>query len=395
MAMLKTTILQVIPELQTGGAELSTLEITDAVVKAGGKALIITEGGRLENKIIQAGGEIIQMPVSTKNPIQIFKNARRIAKLAAEAQVDLIHARSRAPAWSAFMAARRTKLPFVTTYHGAYSNTGPLKNKYNSVMARGDIVIANSEYTADLIRKQHSPEEAKLRVIHRGVDPTLYSREYVSEERINKLRTKWGIQDEQQVILKAARLTKWKGQETLIEAAAKLAHIGLLENKVIILAGDAQGRDEYRTHLEQMILDHNLGKYIKLVGHCDDVQAAFALAHLTVVASNQPEAFGRAAVEAQVSGCPVIVTNIGATYETVLSSPKVPENQATGWKIPPSDPEKMAESLEQALNLSPESLKDMGLRAQEHVKKNFTLDLMRQKTLKIYDELIGSNLSHM
>ncbi len=393
--MHKTTILQVIPTLDTGGAELSTLEIADAVVRAGGRALVVSEGGRLEDQLRDIGGEIVLHPVASKNPLRIFKNAKWLAELIEKENVTLVHARSRAPAWSALMAARRAQRPFVTTYHGAYSNTGYLKNKYNSVMARGDIVIANSQYTANLIQKEHNPPIENVRVIHRGVDPDLYSYNEIGSVRLNALRQKWGVRPDQRIILKAARLTRWKGQDVLIDAIGMLKYTDALKNCIFILAGDAQGRDEYKKYLLDKISKLGLSSYIRLVGHCEDMPAAFAIAHTSVVASYEPEAFGRAAVEAQVSQCPVIVTNIGATDETVLASPDVTDEQITGWRIPPKNPEILAENLTKALSLDEENRSIIGQRARAHVINNFTLEQMRHKTLNVYDELIGSKLSHI
>lgn len=390
-----TTILQVIPTLNTGGAELSTIEITAALTQAGARALVLTEGGRLEKDIIEAGGEIIRHPVATKNPFKIYRNASFIEKLIKTENINLVHARSRAPAWSAWMAARRTSTPFVTTYHGAYGNKEPFKNQYNRIMASGDITIANSEYTANLVREQHSPEESKLRVIHRGVDTDLFKRSNISEDRKSALMKQWEIQPGQKIILQTARLTGWKGQSVLIKAIAILKNKNpeLLNDHVVILAGDDQGRNDYKQRLIALIKENNLTDIVRLPGHCADIAAALSISHLSVVASTAPEAFGRAAIEAQAMECPVIVTNIGAAVETVLSTPDVLEKQTTGWRIPPDNPEKLAEAIEYALQMDGRNRENLIARARHHVATNFSLELMRKKTLVIYDELIGSKLS--
>lgn len=390
-----TTVLQIIPELNTGGAELSTLEMTQAIIAAGGRPLVATQGGRMASEIEAIGGEIIPLPLASKNPFRLWKNTQALAELIRQEHINLVHARSRAPAWSARWACQKTKTPFVTTYHGAYSNKGLFKNYYNSVMARGDVVIANSEFTAHLIRTQHKAiiEEDRLRVVHRGVDMDLYDRNAISQDRIENLKAQWDIKQGDTVVLNAARLTRWKGQHTLIEAVAKLVSLRNYDQLVFILAGDAQGRSDYLTSLQIKIKDAGLEKVVRLVGHCDDVAAAFALANLSIVASTKPEAFGRAAVESQALECPVIVTEIGATAETVLCETCVDETRSTGWRIPPNNSDALCQTLKRALERDSAQLRDMGRRGRAHVMKNFTLKLMQYKTLKVYDDLLQTNFA--
>ena len=226
MAPARPTILQIIPTLDTGGAELSTVEIAHAIVAGGGRALVATSGGRLAPRIIEAGGEIIPFPADTKNPARMIANARSLAGLIRRENVDLVHARSRAPAWSAFSAARATKRPFVTTYHGAYSENGPLKRAYNSVMARGSPVIANSEFTASLIASRYGTPPGNIRIIHRGVDPSAFDPTTIPAARLDALRHYLGLAPGQPMILHPARLTRWKGQPILIEALALLGQHG-------------------------------------------------------------------------------------------------------------------------------------------------------------------------
>ena len=389
----RPTILQIVPRLDTGGAELTTIEITEAVVMAGGRALVVTEGGRMAGEIGRRGGELIEMPAGAKSPLVMLANARRLADLIRREGVDLVHARSRAPAWSALRAARTTGRAFVTTYHGAYNETNVAKRLYNSVMARGDLVIANSNYTAGIVKARYATPDARVRVIHRGVDVRTLDPVRVSAERTAALRTRWGLRGEERVVLHAARLTGWKGQSTVIEAAARLAREGLLADTVIVLAGDAQGRTGYRDGLIEQIAGLGLGDRVRLVGHCDDMPAAYALASVAVVASTEPEAFGRTAVEAQVMGCPVIATAIGAPPETVLARPRVPADRATGWLVPPGDAAILAACLSEALALGGAGRAPMAARARSHAVHNFSLAAMQQATLAVYDELLGTALS--
>jgi glycosyltransferase involved in cell wall biosynthesis len=381
------TILQIVPRLDTGGAELTTIEITEAIVRAGGCALVATEGGRMAGEIARRGGTLIPFPATSKNPARMLANARRLAALVRAERVHLIHARSRAPAWSAFVAARMAKVPFVTTYHGAYNESGPGKRLYNSVMARGDLVIANSRFTADLIRKRYETPESRLRVIHRGVDIAQFSPDAVDAGRTSALAAAWGIQLDTRVILLAARLTGWKGQGVLIAAADLLAKAGGLGNATVVLAGDAQGRSGYEAELRAQIAAAGLDDRVRLVGHCADMPAAYKLAYVAVVASTDPEAFGRVAVEAQAMGCPVIATDIGAPPETVLvgeaTAPK-------GWLVSPSDPKALAAAIGAAMRLPRPARAALGLPLRRHVADHFSLAAMQRATLAVYDELLGS-----
>lgn len=386
----RPTILQIIPELETGGAELSAIEIAEAVVRTGGRALVLSEGGRMVDRLVASGAELVTFPAATKNPWKIARNARAIEKLAQRENVDLIHARSRAPAWSAFAAARRAKLPFVTTYHGIYNEKGRAKKLYNSIMARGDIVIANSRYTANIVKQRYATSESRIRVIYRGVALEAFDPANVSSERVQNLRQRWGVDDRQRIVLHAARLTRWKGQGDVIAAAARIRD--RVRDCVFILAGDAQGRDEYRDTLVKQISDAGVSDIVKLVGHVDDMPAAFAATHTAFVASIEPEAFGRAAAEAQAMACPVISTNIGAPPETVLAPPRVAAADRTGWLVPPGNLPDYEAALIDALSLADTERTAMGDRARQHVTTAFSTFEMQRATLAVYDSLLKTEM---
>jgi glycosyltransferase involved in cell wall biosynthesis len=389
----RPTILQIVPRLDTGGAELSAVEISAAIVRAGGRALVLAEpGGRLAPRIIDRGGEVIPFPADAKSPLKLLRNAAEIARLIGRERVDLVHARSRAPAWSALMAARRTRVPFVTTYHGAYGEPNAVKRLYNSVMARGDVVIANSRYTADLVAARYGTPRDRIVVIHRGIDGDAFAPDKVAPERVAALRKSWGVGADERVVLQAARLTAWKGQGVLIEAAALLAAQRLLEGVVVVLAGDAQGRDAYAEGLRAQVAQAGLGDRVRLVGHVEDIPAACLAAHVTVVASTEPEAFGRATVEAQAMGSPVIATAIGAPPETVLAEPAAAADAITGWLVPPGDAAALAERLATALALPHEQRSALARRARAHVLAQFTVEAMQRRTLAVYDRLLGTVL---
>jgi len=385
------TILQVVPRLETGGSEQSTIEIAEALTRAGAKALVATEGGRLATALREAGGEIVPLPAASKNPLTILANARHLTRIIEERNVTLLHARSRAPAWSAYLAARRTQRPFVTTYHGAYSGRSRLKTLYNSVMARGDRVIANSRYTARLIASRHPVPPERLHVIYRGFDTTAFDPDRIAPERVDRLRDAWGIGPEQRVVLQAARLTRWKGHLHTIEAARLLKTQGRLGDTAIVFAGDSQGRDDYRAELEAKIAEAGLGGIVRLVGHCDDIPAAFTLADLAVVASTRAETFGRTSIESQAAGCPVIVTDIGAAGENVVARNE--DESFTGWVVRTSDAGALAGALAEALSLPRQTLDDIGQRGRRNAATRFALHDMQRATLTVYDELLGTDLA--
>jgi glycosyltransferase involved in cell wall biosynthesis len=385
------TILQIIPELDTGGAEQSVIEISEAIVKGGGRALVFSQGGRMIPNLTATGAEWTDFPAASKNPATILLNARRIIAAVHQRNVRLIQAESRAPAWSALIAARQCRVPFVTTYHGAYNERNAVKKLYNSVMARSDIVIANSQFTADLVKARYGTPASRLRVIYRGVDARRFEPSAVAPHRVAALREKWGVNEDQRIVLHAARLTSWKGQTFLIEAAGRMRQSG--DKFVVILAGHAQGRTEYEEQLRRQISEAGMQDIIRLVGHVSDMPAAYAAAHVTFVGSVEPEAFGLAAAEAQAMGCPVISTSIGATPETVMAPPLAPNNERTGWLVSPRDTAGYGHVLREVLNLTPAEREAIGQRARRHVNARFTTAKMQKNTLDVYDQLLGTTLS--
>lgn len=388
MTARRTTILQIIPRLDTGGAELATIEITAAVTAQGWRALVLTEGGRLAAQIATHGGELVPFPAATKLPWRIWGNAAVIARLVRREGASLIHARSRAPAWSGLIAARRAGIPFVTTYHGAYNENGPGKRLYNSVMARGDIVIANSKYTADLIMARYGTDPARIEVIYRGLDAEAFDPAHIAPERVAQLRAAWQVAPGEKIVLQAARLTRWKGQESVIAAFARVLGNGR-RDAVLVLAGDEQGRTAYRLELAALAQSLGIDNRVRFVGHVSDMAAAFAAAHVAVVGSIEPEAFGRAGVEAQAAGCPVIATRIGAPPETVLAPPLVAPDAATGWLVPPGEAGALAGAIADALDLDEPARARMAQRARANVQSRFTLSAMQDRTIAVYRRLLG------
>lgn len=379
-------VLQVIPQLETGGAERTTVDIAAALAEAGDEALVVSEGGRLVPELEAVGGRHVTMPAGTKSPGGLIANARRLAALIRREDVDIVHARSRAPAWSALWAARRTGRRFVTTYHGAYNEGSRLKNLYNSVMARGDAVIANSEYTAALIAERHPFAARRIVTVHRGVDLSRFAED--AGARGEALRRSWDVAPDRPILLNVARLTAWKGQEVLIEALGRLAADAPALDAVCVLAGDDQGRTDYRDRLVRRAEALGVADRLRIVGHVDDVPGALAAASVGVQPSIEPEAFGRAAVEVQAAGLPVVVADLGAVRETVLAAPEADASHRTGWRVPPGDAAALAAAMHEALTLPPEERAEIGRRGRIHADANFSLGAMKTKTLRVYHSLL-------
>lgn len=379
------TILQVIPELSAGGAERTTIEIAEAVHAKGGRALVASEGGRLEKELSEAGGKLIRLPLSTKNPFEIRKNADRLAELAAAERVNLIHARSRAPAWSAYWAAKRLSLPFVTTYHGIYNARSPWKNWYNSVMARGDRVIANSAYTAEHLIRRHHVDPAKVHVILRGVDLQKFNVDVVSDNRAAAVHEGWGLadSDHRPIILHAARLTRWKGQKLAIEAAAKLKSLAA-PPFLLVLVGDSQGREEYVAELANLVRERDLQGYVLIPGHCSDMPAAFKAASVVIQPSLEPEAFGRSVAEAQAMGAPVIAAAHGGLPEVIADG-------VSGLLVRPNDADVLAGALNRLLTMNKNDRVTMGLAGMQRARRLFAKETLQEATLSVYAELIGEH----
>jgi len=382
------TILQIIPDLDSGGAERTAVDIAKGLTDVGARALVATEGGRLVAELQAKGGVWLPFPAASKNPLSMAVNVRRLALLCRHEGVELIHARSRAPAWVALAAARLLKLPFVTTYHGSYAGRSGVKTLYNSVMARGDVVIANSGYTGELILAKHGFARDRIRVVHRGTDFSAFAPALVGSERVQALRAAWKVEPHQRIVLLPGRLTGWKGQRILIEAARILRDGGDTDT-AFILAGDAQGRDGYVKELDQLIAKAGLEGRVKRVGHCVDMPAALLASAVVTMPSTEPEAFGRVAVEAQAMGAPVVVSDLGAVPETVLAPPQVTPSERTGWRIPPGDAAALAASLGEALALRPSARDALAQRASQHVERHFSLETMVAETLDVYCALLG------
>jgi len=374
------TVLQIIPAFGTGGAEQACYDMAAALCARGDKALIVSEDGGWRIPMAQkAGARFIDKNVATKNPLRIIRNAFWLAKLIRREKVDIVHARSRAPAWSALLACRMTKCPFVTTAHAPYKYNCALKKAYNRVMASGDRVIAISDYIADILKNDYGVNDNRLRLVNRGVNVEQLDPANIGPERIEALRTAWGVAPDERVILFPARLSPIKGHALFISA------LGLLHKKGVklpltLLVGDNQGREDYSEYLHDRIEKEGLKGIVKMVGMCSDMPAAYALAQLVVQPSKEPEGFGRVPVEAMAMGLPIIASSVGAMKYTILEG-------KTGWLVAPEDKKGWAQAVLKVLSMDARARADFAQTARAYAQANFTSSEMIARTLAIYDEL--------
>jgi glycosyltransferase involved in cell wall biosynthesis len=383
----RKTVLQIVPELEAGGAERSTVEIAQGLVAAGGRAVIASRGGRLEADLARIGAAVHRLPVHSKNPAVIFANVGRLTRLMEQEGVDIVHVRSRAPAWSALGAARRTGRPLVSTYHGAYEAKGPLKRLYNSAMVRADCVIANSAYTAKSIRAQYKIDASRLRVIPRGADLDIFTPTAAAAERGRALARSWGVPDRPDALklLLPARLTFWKGQDVAIAALARLAGAsgtGQRRGLQLVLVGDAQGSGDFERTLRRAVEDRGVRDMVYFAGHCADMPAAYLWSDAVLTPATLPEAFGRVAVEAGAMGRPAVASDIGGQRETIIDG-------RTGFLAPPGDHVALADAIGELVAIGREGRAAMGAAARAHVAALFSAEAMRQATIGVYAELVG------
>jgi glycosyltransferase involved in cell wall biosynthesis len=372
------SVLQVLPSLITGGVERGTVEITEAIAGAGWQPLVASAGGRLVAAVAAVGGRHIALPLTRRDPYSIWRNARRLEDVIRSEGVQIVHARSRGPAWSAWLACRRTGAHFVTTYHGTYGEDLPLKRHYNAVMAKGEQVIAASRFIAEHIVVRHGVDPTRIRVIPRGVDPARFNPAVVSGDRIARVAEAWRLPDGARVALLPGRLTHWKGQAVLIEALSRMAR----RDVCAVLAGSDQGRSRYSAGLVRQAEALGVADRLRLVGDCEDMPAALLLADVVVHASTEPEAFGRVVIEAQAMQRPVIASDLGGPVETV-------EHGVTGWRVLPGDPAALAGAIEAALALPDPERAALGRRAREAVLRRCTMAQMQQATLEVYRQVMA------
>lgn len=375
----KPVVLQVLPELNQGGVEIGTIEIASDLQNRGIKNFVASAGGRLEYNLERLKIKHFTLPLKTKNPFKLWLNYRRLVKIIKENGINIVHARSRAPAWSAYWAARKTGVRFVTTFHGTYG-LGPkgIKKFYNRVMTYGDLVIAVSNHIKRHILQNYQCDEKKIRMIHRCVNMEKFDLNAMTAERMIKLMEEFHLPEDKPIILLIGRLTRWKGQRLMIDALEKIKDMDYF----CVFVGDDQGRDYYTKELKEAIAAKGLEGRFAFIRHVTDVPAMMAVSDVVVSASTDPEAFGRIAAEGEAMGRVVVASNIGGSLENIVDG-------VTGKLFESGNPQALADALKWALGLSTEEREKIGAAAIEYVKQNFTKQIMCDKTVAVYEELIN------
>ena len=380
----KINILQVIPRLGYGGAETGCYDIAHFLAEQECGSYIATSGGELLKFIKKNKVGLIKLPVDSKNPIMIILNAIFLSVFIVFKKINIVHARSRAPAWSCYLACLITNRIFVTTFHGTYNFKSKIKKFYNSVMLRSKLTIAGSNFIFGHINDNYNEylnKKKKLRVIFRGINIDYFNQKNISILKQEKLKKEWNLEPNKFTILMPGRLTYWKGQEKFIEALNILIEDYSITNFQAILLGSDQGRKVYTKKLYSLVERYSLNKKVKFINHCKEMPLAYSLADVVVSASIEPEAFGRVAVESQSMGKPIVASDIGGSKETVL-------NKKSGYLYKHDDPRELAKSLNTVIHLNQEELKLMGNEGRKNVTKKFDVEVMCDSNLREYKKLL-------
>ena len=380
----KLNVLQVIPKLGYGGAETGCYDIAHFLSENDCGSFLATSGGELLKFIKKDKVKLLKLPVHSKNPILIFFNTIVLIIYIFLFKINIVHARSRAPAWSCYFASIITRRVFVTTFHGTYNFKSNLKKFYNSIMLRAKLTIAGSNFIFGHINENYSEylsREKKLRVIFRGINIDYYNSKNISVLKQEKLKQEWDLSSNKFTILLPGRLTYWKGQEKFIESLNILIEDYNVTNFQAIILGSNQGRKVYSKKLINLVQRYRLNNKVKFIQHCNEMPLAYSLADVVVSASIEPEAFGRVSVEAQSMGKPIIASNIGGSKETII-------NKKTGFLYKHDDPRELAKSLNTVIELSIDQLKSIGNEGRKNITKKFDVEIMCQSNLKEYKRLI-------
>ncbi|MFL2771738.1 MAG: glycosyltransferase family 4 protein [Rhodospirillaceae bacterium] len=377
------TCLQILPSLGTGGVERGTIDMAQALVREGWRALVASEGGPRLRELERTGAEHFVLPLATKSPLRMWLNSKQLAELISNQSIDIVHARSRAPAWSAHWAKNSIEFPLITTFHGTYSRgLLGLKKPYNRIMTLGTPTIAVSDFIANYIANEYEVDESIIQTIYRGIDTEVFDPRSVTPARIIDLAKKWRLPDGGPIVMLPGRLASWKGHALVADALSILkSSNGMPEGWRCLMVGPSSEGSAYRSRLESYIESHGVGGDIQIIEDCRDMAAAYMVADVVISASTRPEAFGRIVAEAQAMGRPVVAPAHGAAQEIMLPG-------VTGWLFTPGDAKSLAGAIRRAATLKKGMREDLADRAREHVINHFSKKNMTDKTLKIYESMI-------
>ena len=374
----KPVVLQVLPEMNHGGVEVGTVEIASGLQAAGVTNFVASGGGRMVYDLQKIKVKHFELPLKAKNPFKLWQNSKKLEKIIKENGINIVHARSRAPAWSAYWAAKRTGAVFVTTFHGTYG-LGPLgiKKIYNRVMTYGKLVIAISTHIKNHMLKEYKVDEGKIRLIHRCVNTDNFAPEKVSQERIVKTITENHLPEDKPIISLIGRVTRWKGQHLLIEALSKVK----AKDFYCLIVGSDQGRVHYTNELKELVEKYGLQAKVQFIDHSFDIPALLMVSDVVLSTAIEPEAFGRAAIEGQAMGKIVLASNIGGSLDNTVDG-------VTGRLFESNNAQDLADAIDWALNLPSDEKEKISKAAIKNVKDNFTKQIMCDKTLQVYKELL-------
>ncbi|MDA7686344.1 glycosyltransferase family 4 protein [Candidatus Pelagibacter sp.] len=378
-------VLQVIPKLGYGGAETGCFDIAHYLPENNCESFIVTSGGELLKFVDKKKVKIFKLPVQSKNPLLIFINSIILIGIILLNNISIVHVRSRAPAWSCFLASKITGRKFVTTFHGTYNFKTNFKKFYNSVMVRSDLIIAGSNFIFSHIKENYSMylnNKKKFLVIFRGINIDYFDSSTTLENDEKKLLKQWDIEKDKKIVLLPGRLTSWKGQELFLEAV-NLINIELgYEAFYTVILGSDQGRELYKKKLIRLSEQYRMSKQIRFIDHCKNMALAYKVSDIIVSASNEPEAFGRVSVEAQSMEKPIIASNIGGSKETVI-------DEKTGFLFESNNAKSLSKQILRVLNMDEASLKTMGIEARKNVTQRFNVEKMCFSTYSEYKRLLN------
>ena len=381
-------VLIVAPGLEAGAADVGAVELARILRRAGHEAIVVSHAGRLVADINATGAEFVALDVATTNPIRMLRNAFALRKLARERRCDCIHALGRSGAWSAFIAARLCRLPFLTSWYKGFRDQNLFKHLYNSVMARGDHVIAVSEQLAQLVNDRYGTSWDRLHVVPCGVDLERFDPERVSQERVDAIRHAWGVTANTKVILVVGRILRRKGHHVVVKAIDRLKTMGL-KDFLCVFVGEDRGRTHYTGELWDLVLATGTMDVIRMAAPVNDMPAAYAAASVVVSAAIQPEGVQRAILEAQAMGRPMIVSDLAAGSDVVLTAPFMTESRVSGLRFPAGDDSRLAATLLRLFSIPAPMRAVMGGRGRDWVLGHFNAGVVAEQTLRLYDEATG------
>lgn len=380
------TVVQVIPDLQPGGTVNHAIEIAEALTRGKHRAVIVSEGGRMEDTAARAGATVIKLPVASKNPTLMVANARKLAELSRDLSADLLHAQSRAPAWSCLLASRTSKVPFIATYDGSFSERNPLKRFYNSVMVRGSRVIAPGERLAKMAQERYGTEREKIAIVPNAIDFEAFNPSHVDPAKRTVLASQWGIEPKDRVILLPGRISRAKAPHLLVEAASRLREAGL-KDFICVFAGEHPGRSGYAGDVWDRVHQLGLSNRVRFVGHTEDMVLAYSLSDIAVCTSVSQGGHRRAVLEAQAMSVPVAVSDSENGDEIVRAAPYVAEARSTGVLYRSGDSSELAQTLFKLLAMGAPARRAMGVRGREWIASHFSKETFAERLLAVYREV--------